>query len=210
MRALPLVVGLLVGLVHPASAVVQMWRAEGTVDNVQGTASLLPFVAEAGDPMVIEFSYDDAAPDQLADPNLGRFAILSASVTIAGATLDFFGSDPAQNRIQTQLSSFADSWILSACRADCSADDEDEARLGFFLPVGSRGNDALLPRPQPGDADAIQFLLRSVNASAGQEAFIVGELGALIQVPEPATALSLAMGIAILGAIRSGRRSARR
>ena len=84
MRALTLALGFLLGLVHPASATVQTWRAEGTVNNLQGTVGLLPLTAEPGDPMVILFSYDDAAPDQVADPNNGRFAILSVSVTIAG------------------------------------------------------------------------------------------------------------------------------
>ena len=210
MRALTLVVGFLLGLVHPASATVQTWRAEGTVDNLQGTVSLLPVVANVGDPMVILFSYDDAAPDQLADPNNGRFAILSVSVTIAGVTLDFLGTNPLHNRIQTQLASVNDSWVLSSCLAACDPDAEDEARLGFFMPPGTRANDALLPQPDPADAFAIQFLLRSVNASADEEAFLVGDFDTLTQVPEPTSALAVAMGVAMLGAMRAGRRSQRR
>jgi uncharacterized protein (TIGR03382 family) len=196
----------LLGLVHPAQAVVRTWRAEGTVDNVQGTVSLLPLAAVAGDPMVIEFSYDDAAPDQLADPNIGRFAVVSSSVTIGGETLDFLGPEPIQNRIQTQLAGSFDSWILSTCRAECDPDDDDEARVGFFLPAGSRGGDALLPQPQLEDADSTQFLLRSVNESTAEEAFIVGDFEALVYVPEPGAPLSLAAGVLALVAAQRRRR----
>jgi hypothetical protein len=185
---------LLLGLVHPAQAIVRTWRAEGTVNNVQGTSSLLPLAAEAGDPMAIEFSYDDAAADQEASPTVGRFAVLSSQVTIAGVTLDFLGTAPGENRIQTQLAGTFDAWVLSTCIGECLPDAEDEARVGFFLPPGSRGSDALLPQPQPEQADSTQFLVRSVNAGASEEAFIVGDLEALVYVPEPAAPLLLAAG----------------
>jgi hypothetical protein len=207
LRAL-LFAGLLAGFVHPAHAIVRTWRAEGTVNNLQGTVSLLPLTAEPGDPMVIEFSYDDATPDQVADPNLGRYAIVSTTVTIAGETLDFVGTDPLENRIQTQVAGSFDSWSLSTCRAACDPDDDDEARLAFFLPSG-RG-DALVPQPQPEEADTVQFLLRSTNASASEEAFLVGDLEALIYVPEPGAPLSLAAGVLTLVAARIRRRGWRR
>lgn len=202
-----LVACLLLGLAHPGEAIVRTWRAEGTVNSLQGTVSLLPLAAQPGDAMLLEFSYDDAAPDQEADPSNGRFAVVSAVVTIGGETLDFLGTVPLLNRVATQIGGSADRWDLSVCRADCGADDADEARLHFELPPGSRASDALLPQPLPEDATApAQFLLRSTNASEGTEAFAVGELDALVYVPEPGAPLTLAAGaLALLGARLTGR-----
>ena len=197
---------LLLGTVHPAQAIVRTWRAEGTVNDLQGTVSLLPLAAEPGDPMTIEFSYDDAAPDLDASPTLGRFAVVSTQVTIAGVTLDFLGTGPIRNRIQTQLTGTFDAWVLSTCIDECLPDNEDEARVGFFLPPASRGSDALLPQPELEEASSTQFLLRSVNAAASEEAFVVGELEALVYVPEPGAPLLLAAGALALVASQRERR----
>jgi hypothetical protein len=188
----------------PASALIRTWRAEGHVQSVSGTTSLLPLPAQVGDPFAIEFRFDSEEPDVAPTPTVGAYPLLAFSVTVAGSTLDF----PAGG-IQVDLDGDSHLWGVSAC-VDASCDSPvDEARLNFFFAPGTIVSDTLTDPPGAAGATSVQFGLFSNDFPGPNEASLDASLESLIDVPEPAGALSLCAGAAVLALTRRRRSGSR-
>jgi hypothetical protein len=187
-------------LASPASAGIRAWRAEGHVQSVAGTTSLLPLPAQAGDAFAIEFRFDSEEPDLSADPGVGGYPLLAFSVSIAGSTLDF----PAGG-IQVDTDGAFNLWGVSACLLPCGEAPLDEARLNFYFPPDTIASDALTDPPGAAGTTSVQFGMFSNGLPDPGEASLDATLESLTFVPEPAGALSLCAGVAVLAAVRRWR-----
>jgi hypothetical protein len=185
----------------PAHASVRAWRAEGTVTSVFGTTSLLPLPVEAGDAFALTFSFDTEAVDEFVDPTTGSYAILGMSVTIDGTTLPVFDGQDGGGGIQIAMDpANPNRWGVSGCLGACESAAMDEFRFNMSFPPGTIASDALTDPPDPALATSFQFGQFSNDFPAPEEAFVDVEL---ISLPEPAAALSLLAGAAVLAAARA-------
>jgi hypothetical protein len=185
----------------PAVAAIRTWRAEGHVESVSGTTSLLPLPAQVGDSFAIEFRFDSEEPDLIADPGVGAYPLLAFSVTVAENTLEF-----APGGIQVDIDGIPHLWGLSACLLPCIGDSPfDEARLNFFFAPGAIVSDALTDPPGAAGATSVQFGMFSNDFPGPDEANLDATLESLTFVPEPAGALSLCAGAAVLALARRWR-----
>ena len=184
----------------PASAGIRAWRAEGHVESVNGTTSLLPLPVEVGDTFALEFRFDSEEPDLVADPGLGAYPSLAFSVTVGANTLEF-----PMGGIHVNVDGDFPLWGVSACLVPSCESPMDEARLNFFVEPGTILSDALTDPPGAAAGTSVQFGLFSNDFPNPEEANVDASLESLTFVPEPAGALSLCAGAAVLALTRRWR-----
>lgn len=166
-------------LAAPASAGTRSYRAVGTVTQVLGDPALLTFVVAAGDPIVIDFTYDEATPDLVPTVGtIGNYEVLEYIVRIAGRSSQFF-LDP---RIAIQAGATNPNlWGARACFNPCNEPFQNLARVNLFFPPDTIPTDALTPPPAPAGAQ-VQFGMFSRGDTPDAEAFVIASLSALQEV----------------------------